>query len=123
MIDVTVFDDSTGEIVRSMQVTFAETADANTADGESWLYGKGDPKRQFVRGGALAERPTLPPPSAGYDLAALPAGTAVTVWNEAGEAMTITDLTGTLILTDPGRYRFRIDPPFPFLRVDEDFDA
>lgn len=63
------------------------------------------------------ERPTLPEPSASYDLTALPPGTVVTVTDESSTVHEITDLSETLILEGPQKYRVKVDPPFPYQRL------
>jgi len=63
------------------------------------------------------ERPTLPEPSASYDLTALPAGTIVTVVDESSTVHEITDLSETLTLEGPQTYSVKVDPPFPYQRI------
>lgn len=68
----------------------------------------------YVLSGVVTARPTVPAPSPSYDLTALPAGTTVQVWNEAGDTLTITELTETLTLSDPGEYQVHVAPPWPY---------
>jgi len=68
--------------------------------------------------GLVADRPTVPTPTASYDLTQLPAGTVVTVTDESGTTHQITDLSDTLTLEGPQTYRVQVDPPFPYIAVD-----
>lgn len=63
------------------------------------------------------DRPTLPEPSASYDLTALPAGTVVTVIDESRTVHEITDLSEVLTLEGPQTYTVMVDPPFPHQRL------
>lgn len=76
-----------------------------------------DPRVTYFLNGEYVPRPVTPAPSASYGLTALPSGTTVTVRNEAGDELVITDLSETLTLSDPGTYRFTVIPPFPHTEV------
>jgi len=64
------------------------------------------------------DRPTLPSPSASYDLVPLPSGTIVLVTDESGTVHEIIDLSETLILEGPQTYRVQVNPPFPYVAID-----
>lgn len=79
-----------------------------------------DPNVTYFDGSNYISRPVTPEPTGSvYDLTSLPTGTQVTVTNEAGDQMIITDLEldETLTLTDPGTYTFEVIPPFPWTEV------
>lgn len=67
--------------------------------------------------GTWVSRPTLPAPSASYDLTALPTGTVVTVIDESRTVHEITDLSETLTLEGPQTCTIKVDPPFPYQRI------
>jgi len=86
--------------------------------GETQAAGWGDPATQYVTESGPTDRPTIPTPTAIYDLTQLPAGTVVTVTDESGTVYEITDLSDTLTLEGPQTYRVQVDPPFPYIAVD-----
>lgn len=111
-----IYEVSTGRIIANRSTSNpAQIEERYITAGLDWLPGHSED--HYVFGGALVARPTVPLPSATYDLTSLPAGTVVTVENEARETLEITDLTETLTLTDPGSYLFRVEPPFPYMPI------
>jgi hypothetical protein len=70
-----------------------------------------------------ALRPTLPAPSASYDLTQLPAGTVLRVHDESGQIHEISDLSETLTLIGPQTYRITAESPFPFQRLKADIEV
>lgn len=65
---------------------------------------------------AYKPRPELTAPTQNpVPLSGYPAGTKVTVTNEAGDSLVILDLSLPLTLIDPGVYTLRFEPPFPWL--------
>ncbi|ETW11200.1 hypothetical protein ATO8_18640 [Roseivivax marinus] len=72
---------------------------------------------------AVTQRPevVMPTPTAApwsWDLSTLPTGTTLTVSNEIGDTLEITDLSEPLELVDAGTYQVRLSPPFPWLALD-----
>lgn len=76
----------------------------------------GEYYRDYVAG-TWEARPTVPAWSNPYDLTALPSGSVVIVENEAGDILTVTELTEDLTLTDPGVYFVHVKPPFPHKEI------
>lgn len=81
-------------------------------------------RNTYILSGEPATRPTVPFPTPGaapysWDITGLPAGTEITVWNEAGEGIVVDDLSAALVLTDPGVYRITIRPPFPYVAIED----
>lgn len=62
-------------------------------------------------------RPELLEPSNNYDMTMVPTGSVVRVENEAGDSVQVLDEESFIELTDPGVYRFSIDPPFPWKSI------
>lgn len=112
-----VYEVGTGRLTVTCEVQTVEGADLQAeTQGRPcrWIEGHWNPATSYVRGGQVVDRPVVEWP--GHDaLSALPRGTVVTVANEVGNTLRLTDLSDPLILTDPGLYRFDIEPPFPFL--------
>jgi len=85
--------------------------------GDEWNSSYYDADENLIK--PRPELPGLPtegPAPLTLDLSPLPEGTTLTLTNEAGDAMTLSlPLTEPLTLTDPGAYRARIAPPFPWL--------
>jgi hypothetical protein len=108
-----VYVTATGEILRYGS---APEVEEQQGPGETAVEGEAHPDTDYVRDGEVTPRPSVPSPEgAVYDLTLLPPETVVMVTNESGETLTLTDMTEPLTLSDPGRYRFHIVPPFPFL--------
>lgn len=80
-------------------------------DPENW-------RDYYVSGGVYTLRPLVISPSANYDLTSLPTGTTLTVSNEAGDELSISDLSEVLTLVDTGTYWFKVTPPFPYMPLD-----
>ena len=127
MIFVTLYSVVSGEIVANLglsdisEVHLHMQANGTASAPLSWIAGTHLARDQYVVGGKPVLRPTL----SGFDhtrLADLPAGSVVTVSNEVGESLTITNLSEPLTLTDPGHYRFDVAPPFPFLPLTMEVD-
>ncbi len=117
------FDPTTGQIGKFRSVPIRDWV-ANVPEGQSAIPASRpvDPFGQMVDPSTLrvVPRPALPDFStpmtapARLDLDGLPPGSVVTVSNEAGEFIEITDLRDAVTGMDAGRYRVRIEPPFPF---------
>lgn len=120
-INYTVYDETTGEIVATGTCTYQTQLHLTRQTGQRVLMEPSDFRSQYVDLTTLEvkDRPTVPAPSASYDLTALPAETIVIVTNEADETLTITDLSEALTLTDPGAYQVEVLPPFPYLPINQ----
>lgn len=86
-----------------------------------------DEDEVWVEDGTLRPRPAalLPaeaPAGVVLDLGALPPETPLTVRNEAGQEGTATAGEG-VTLADPGRYRIRAEPAFPWQVVDHEIEV
>ncbi len=73
-------------------------------------------------------RPSVPTLAGGsaphhLDLSEIPPGSDVTIENEAGDAVSVADLAAGVTLADPGRYRVRVDPPFPAIPLDQTIEV
>lgn len=90
---------------------------------EKVYLGEGTPETHWIENDKITERPLVIYPSSSYDLTQLPDGTVITLRNEANDVLVITDLSGTLTLSDPGMYRFEIDPPFPWQKQTINFEV
>jgi hypothetical protein len=82
----------------------------------SWIDTSGDVIKLAVRPEVVIPTPTAAPWS--WELSTLPAGTTITIRNEVGDVLEITDLTEPLDLVDAGTYQVRLSPPFPWLAQD-----
>lgn len=119
-IHFAVYDTSSGEIRSVNAVSYEHQLTLYEAPGVALLPGN-PPDNHYVDLDALefAERPSVPTPTASYDLTALPEGTTVTVTDESNTDHTITDLTETLTLEGPQVYQVRVAPPFPYMPADQ----
>ena len=82
---------------------------------------------EWIDGGVRVARPaiTLPvsvPAGAALDLGGLPPETVLTVRNEAGQEASGTAGAG-VTLADPGAYRIRAEPPWPWQAIDHRIEA
>lgn len=86
-----------------------------------------DPPRQvsphtdYVSEGAVVPRPrvelALPSVSGeSIDFNGLPAGTRITLTNEAMDYLDIVDLAEPVVLADAGIYQIMVSPPFPWIK-------
>jgi hypothetical protein len=82
----------------------------------SWIDTTGDVIRLAARPEVVMPTPTAAPWT--WDLSTLPAGTTVTIRNEIGDVLEITDLAEPVDLIDAGTYQVRLSPPFPWLALD-----
>ena len=131
MSEYTLYDVASGRIATSLTTGNPANLAANLRPGQDWiagLYGPGEfyvidprgvdfaPDQITINPGSVAPRPRAPVPLASpYTLTALPAGTVVTVSNEAGDILEISDMLGDLELIDPGLYRITVAPPWPYV--------
>lgn len=76
-----------------------------------------DTRVTYYDGSDYQDRLTVPHPTESYDLTALPDGTLIRLWNEAQDMLEVTEMTGTLDLVDPGKYRVHVHPPFPYQEI------
>lgn len=81
----------------------------------------GDIDQLYILEGAQALRP-LPPmcpeglaAGAAWDWSSLPVGSIVTVANQAGETLEVTDFSEPLTFSDSGTYIVSVAPPPPYL--------
>lgn len=87
----------------------------------SWIDATGDVIKLAARPEVVMPTPTAAPWS--WDLATLPEGSAVTVSNEIGDSLEITDLSEPLVLIHAGRYRVSVSPPFPWRPFEADIEV
>lgn len=114
-----VYSIETGEVFYHMETT-VDVNKLNAAldsDLKAMVVERKIEEPSYVFNGVVTPRPTLPKPSASYDLTALPAGTVVTVIDESQTVYEITDLSETLTLEGPQTYRVKVDPSFPYQRI------
>lgn len=90
-----------------------------TEADETGLYWP-EPERTATARPAAPVIPTSGAAPLTIDLAQMAAGFSLTVWNEAGTSLTITDGSEDLTLTDPGAYRIALKQPFPARDLDVD---
>lgn len=115
---------TTGQVHGFFQSTMA-MAVANLGDGEAlWMGEIVDGATHYISGTPLQSQPrpmvVIPTPTAApwtWDLSTLPAGTTITIRNEIGDTLEITDLADPLELVDAGMYQMRLSPPFPWLAL------
>ncbi|PZX19826.1 hypothetical protein LX81_00289 [Palleronia aestuarii] len=126
MTDFVVYDETSGEELRSGTADTPEIANVQDAGdpGVAVLLATSQPGHYVDLSSPLiptyAPRPTLPaiPATATAPWSYTPpAGATVTLTNEAGISGTFDDAE-PITLTDTGVYRIRIDPPFPTMPVD-----
>lgn len=117
------YDPATGMITGRIEADVA-TVMANVGPERGFLAGTlADPETHYVAFDPVrAEpKPVVPVPAAvqpsgwTYTLSDLPAGSLVTVRNEAGDELAISDLSEPLTLLDAGLYHLAIAPPFPWV--------
>lgn len=117
------YDPATGMITGRMEADVA-TVMANVGPERGFLAGTlADPATHYVAFDPVRvePKPVVPVPDAvqpvgwAYTLSDLPAGTLVTVRNEAGDELAITDLSEPLTLLDAGLYHLALAPPFPWV--------
>lgn len=122
-ISANIYDTASGQIVGHIEAS-AETAMANvTPERGLFVAPLADTATHYIAVNPLrlAARPQVTAPDTAqptgwvYDLASLPEGSVITVRNEAGDAMTLSDLSEPLTLIDAGRYRLAVAPPFPWI--------
>ncbi len=113
-MDVVYFDPATGFIEAVNDVLDADEAEENIRPGITMLFGSADHRTQYVSGGAVTDRPAVPPMTGtSYDLNQLPAGSSLVVTDEEGTETTIAAQDDTLLLVDAGTYHVRSISPFP----------
>lgn len=121
-ISANIYNTTTGQIVGHIEAS-AETAMANvTPERGLFVAPLADTATHYIAFNPLrlAARPKITAPDTAqstgwaYDLSALPEGSVITVRNEAGDEMTLSDLSEPLTLIDAGRYRLAVAPSFPW---------
>ena len=117
------YDPATGMITGRMEAGVA-TVMANVGPERGFLAGTlADPASHYVAFDPVRveSKPEVPVPAAvqpvgwTYTLSDLPAGSLVTVRNEAGDELMIADLSEPLTLLDAGLYHLSVAPPFPWV--------
>lgn len=117
------YDPATGMITGRMEADVA-TVMANVGPERGFLAGTlADPAGHYVAFDPVRvePKPEVPVPAAvqpvgwTYTLSDLPAGSLVTVRNEAGDELMIADLSEPLTLLDAGLYHLTVAPPFPWV--------
>lgn len=130
-ITANTYDTASGRITGYVAAS-VETVAANVAPGQGLFVGPvADTSTHYIASDPLRieARPTLTPPAAAqatgwaYDMTGLPAGTTVTVRNEVGDVLTITDLSEALTLTEAGTYGLSVAPPFPWVGFDIEIEV
>ncbi|MGK8234061.1 hypothetical protein ACLGGT_07735 [Roseovarius sp. MS2] len=125
-IRANIYDTATGQIMGHIEAS-AETAMANvTPERGLFVAPLAETATHYIAFNPLrlAARPQITPPDTAqqtgwaYDLSALPEGSVVTVLNEAGDELTLSDLSEPLTLLDPGLYRLTVAPPLPWVGFD-----
>lgn len=125
-ISANIYDTATGQITGHIEAS-AATAMANVTPEQGLFVGAVvDAATHYIAADPLRveARPTITPPVTAqatgwaYDLTSLPTGSTVTVRNEVGDVLTITDMSEPLTLVDAGRYRLAVAPPFPWVGFD-----
>jgi len=113
---------ATGEIVQHLSNCPVEDVAANTeVDEVAVVVTEEPPADSYVLAGAVVPRPVVSIATVAgaapleVELGGLPLGTTVSVTNEEGDRLTVTDLSEDLLLEDDGRYKLVITPPFPYL--------
>lgn len=56
MIEATIYDAASGRILRFVRLKDAEEVDLNTAEGEGWIEGRGNPATERVINGKIVPR-------------------------------------------------------------------
>lgn len=119
MYPITICDATSGRMLFPAQVISWEAADlqAEVNPGCLWIEGTHDGDTHYVVDGVPQPRPVCPP----YDhtsLTGAPDGSTVTIRNEDDETLVLEyplDPADPLDLIHPGVYRYRVDPPFPYI--------
>ena len=114
----TIYDTTSGEILRLVILADTAEADANCESGTDHIAGHHDPAAEYVDlgGPTVATRPVVPVmTTATYDLNDLPAGGSLVITDAWGGSTAIEAQDDTVAITDPGVYSVASNSPFPWV--------
>ena len=122
-MEITLYEIATGKMGATITAPNGGGLLRQLSEGQDAVFGSYSDVEFWVDQGRIAPRPRIKPlPTSGQapfslDLSGLPAGAVLTVINEAGEVVEVTDFTEPLECTDPGKYTLAIKAPFPYFDV------